>query len=74
MTRRLTPISRRDLIKRFRQLGWEGPRPGGKHAFMAKGQHKVRIPNQGETGVDLLKTILKQAGISREDWLAKPSA
>ncbi|MDE0232092.1 MAG: type II toxin-antitoxin system HicA family toxin [bacterium] len=70
MTRRLTPISRRALIKRFRRLGWEGPRTGAKQDFMVKGQRKVRIPNphRRDVGVDLLYTILKQAGICRETW------
>ena len=71
MSRRLTPITRRDLVKGFRQFGWEGPKRGTKHDFMAKGRQKVRIPNvrPGDIGVDLLDTILKQAGISREEWL-----
>ena len=70
MSRRLTPISRRDLIKRFRSLGWEGPRSGGRHAYMVKGRRKVPIPNPhaGDVGVGLIKTILKHAGISREEW------
>ncbi len=39
---------------------------------MAKGDDSVVIPNshRGEDiGVDLLIKILKQAGISRDDWL-----
>jgi predicted RNA binding protein YcfA (HicA-like mRNA interferase family) len=39
---------------------------------MAKGDDSVIIPNshRGEDiGVDLLTKVLKQAGISREDWL-----
>ncbi len=39
---------------------------------MKKGKLKVRVPNpHGEDiGVDLLKRILRQAGISEEEWLA----
>lgn len=71
MSRRLTPVSRRDLIKRLRRLGWEGPKAGAKHDFMVKGRRIVRIPNphRRDVGVDLLDTILKQAGIRRETWL-----
>ena len=63
--------SRRDLIKRFRELGFEGPMTGGHHAFMIKGALKVRIPNphQADIGVALLKEILRQAGISDDEWL-----
>ena len=31
------PIKRRDLIRYFRKLGWEGPYAGGKHEYMVKG-------------------------------------
>ena len=67
---RLGPIKRRDLIRYLRLIGFEGPYSGGKHQFMAKGSHKIRIPNPhgSEIGVSLLKEILRQAGISTEDW------
>ncbi len=62
--------TRRQLIERFQQLGWDGPRSGGKHQFMVKGQHKVRIPNphRGNIEIGLLSYILEQAGINKDDW------
>lgn len=62
--------SRRDLIRRFRELGFDGPMSGGRHAFMIKGRLKVRIPNphDDDIGVALLREILRQAGISDEEW------
>ncbi|MDE0492647.1 MAG: type II toxin-antitoxin system HicA family toxin [Acidimicrobiaceae bacterium] len=71
MSRRLVPVSRSELIKRFRNLGWEGPRSGKRHDFMHEGNKKVRIPNphKGDIGVDLLANVLRQARISREEWL-----
>ena len=71
---RLTPISRTDLIKRFRLMGWEGPFSGGRHAHMVKSDIQVSIPNphgSDDIGVNLLKLILSQAGISREEWLRR---
>ena len=64
------PVSRRELIRRFKALGFEGPIAGAKHAFMRKGELKVRIPNphRGDIDISLLKEILRQAGISRTDW------
>ncbi len=53
-------------------MGFDGPFPGSKHAVMARGDDSVVIPNshRGEDiGVVLLTKILKQAGISRDDWL-----
>jgi len=66
-----TVISRRELIRKFRALGYIGPFSGGKHQFMVKGRQKIRIPNphkRGEIGVGLLKKILRQANIKNEEW------
>ncbi|HHY93984.1 MAG TPA: type II toxin-antitoxin system HicA family toxin [Firmicutes bacterium] len=65
------PITRRELIARLRALGFEGPFSGGRHLFMKKAQLKVRVPNPhhgGDVGVGLLREILRQAGISPDDW------
>ncbi|MFN4071408.1 MAG: hypothetical protein ACK4HT_07635 [Thermus caldifontis] len=39
---------------------------------MVRGSVRLVLPNphRGEIGVDLLKRILKQAGIEEEEWLA----
>jgi len=67
---RLGPTKRRDLIRHFRQLGFEGPFSGGRHQFMVRGEVTVRIPNPhtGDIGKELLARILRQAGISSEAW------
>ena len=66
----LKPVSRRELIRRFKKLGFEGPLSGGKHAFMRKESLTVRIPNPhgSDIGIYLLKEILKQAHINSLDW------
>ena len=66
----LSGISRRDLIKKFKSLDFEGPLTGGKHQFMTKGNLKVRIPNphQSDISVGLVKQILRQANISDAGW------
>lgn len=66
----MKPISRRELIKRLRSLGFEGPNSGGRHSFRRNGQLKLRVPNPHESdiSVPLLKEILRQAGISEENW------
>lgn len=70
---KLTSISWRDLVSRLRELGFEGPLSGGKHPFMVKGDLVLTIPNphRREIGIDLLSRILKQAKISREEWLGE---
>ncbi len=65
------PIKRRELVKKFRMLGYGGPYSGGRHQFMVKGDLKIRIPNPhgaGDISDALLRQILQQAGISRADW------
>lgn len=64
------PIKRRDLIAALRKLGWTGPESGGRHQYMRKGALTLTIPNShhGDIGVSLLKLVLSQAGITRQEW------
>jgi predicted RNA binding protein YcfA (HicA-like mRNA interferase family) len=64
------PISRKDLIQCFKLLGFSGPYSGGKHQFMVRENVTVRIPNphRGDIGLELLKRILRQAGIGKDEW------
>jgi len=64
------PISRREMIRRLRELGWIGPFPGGKHPIMQKNDQTVHIPNPHGNDIDwsLTKRILKQAKIEVDDW------
>jgi predicted RNA binding protein YcfA (HicA-like mRNA interferase family) len=68
----IRPISLRELIYYLRQCGFDGPYPGGKHQVMRKSPFKVTIPNkhQGDLSVPFVLKLLKQAGISREEWEA----
>ena len=63
-------LSRKDLIRKFRALGYAGPFSGGKHQFMIKGSQKIRItnPHVGDISASLIKEILRQANISSEEW------
>ncbi len=65
------PVSRRELIRRLRHLGFSGPISGGDHHFVKKGSLKVRIPNphrSTDISGPLLCEILRQAGITRGEW------
>ena len=68
---KLSPVSRQELIRRLRSLGWSGPFSGTKHQHMVKGNVQLTIPNpHGKAiGVGLLKMLLNEAGISRDEWL-----
>ena len=67
---RVGPISRQDLIRYLRVLGFDGPYSGGNHQFMVRGDVTVRIPNphRGDISTELLVRLLRQAGISRTAW------
>jgi len=42
---KLVPLSRKKLIKKLRNLGFDGPLPATRHEYMMKGGHKIFIPN-----------------------------
>lgn len=42
---RLSPVSRRQLIQRLQQLGFEGPYTGGRHEFMLNEARRLILPN-----------------------------
>ena len=70
---RFAPVSWRELVQRLRDLGFEGPYAGGRHPQMRRGDVTVIIPNphEGDIGVGLLQRLLREAGISREEWLGE---
>jgi len=67
----LRPVSRAQLIRQLRVLGFIGPFSGGHHAFMSRGDIDVRMPNphDKDIGVPLLRRILEQADVSRSEWM-----
>ncbi len=66
----LKPVKRRLLIKKLNAIGFEGPFSGGKHEYMVNGAHRIFIPNphKGEIGVVLLKLIIKELGITFDEF------
>ena len=69
---RLVPVSQKDLVKRLRLLGWQGPEYRSDHPFLLKEDSpplKIPNPHSRDISVDLLKKVLKQANISRSEWL-----
>lgn len=65
------PVSWKQLVKRLKELGFEGPFSGGNHPYMIKGEFVLTLPNphKKDIGVDLLSRILRQAGIKKQEWL-----
>jgi predicted RNA binding protein YcfA (HicA-like mRNA interferase family) len=67
---RIGPVSRRELVQRLSRLGFDGPFRGGRHEFMVRRDVRLILPNphRQELSTDLLVRILRQAGVSREEW------
>ncbi|MGA3112807.1 MAG: type II toxin-antitoxin system HicA family toxin [Syntrophobacteraceae bacterium] len=68
---KIPPCSRQELIRKLKQLGFNGPYPGGRHSYMKRGSFRLTIPNPHGDQIDpvLIKVILRQMKISPEDWL-----
>ena len=64
------PISRRELIRRLRKLGWQGPFAGKRHQHMTQTGKRIPIPNphRGDLDWSLVSVLLRQAGIRAEEW------
>jgi hypothetical protein len=64
------PISRTNLIAAFRRAGFSGPHAGKKHQVMVRLGSKLRVPNphRGDISTGLLNRILREAGITRDEW------
>lgn len=68
----LHPVSRRELIRKLRLLGFEGPFPGGKHQWMRRDGLRMTIPNPhgGKIDPGLIRRMLRHAGISLDEWVS----
>lgn len=70
---KLKSVSHNELVRGLKTFGFEGPLSGGKHLYMLKGNLRLTIPNphRQKIGIDLLMRILRQAGITKEEWIDK---
>lgn len=68
---KIPPCSRDELVRKLKRLGFEGPYPGGRHSYLKRGRYRQTIPNPhgGQIDSAFIKEILRQAGISEDDWL-----
>ncbi len=71
---KLTPLKPIEVVRKMKKFGFHGPFAGGRHVHMVNKEKKLIIPipyHQGkDIGVGLISTILKEANISREQWLS----
>lgn len=67
---KLNPCSRRELVRKLRAAGFQGPHPGGRHEWMEKGSTWITVPNPhgGNVDVALLRRLLRQVGLTIKEW------
>lgn len=70
---KLSPLKADQVIRKLRKLGYEGPIAGGRHSRMIHSKRGTIIPIPMHGGKDisvgLLRAILREAGVSPEEWL-----
>ena len=59
-----------EALKAPQRLGFEKVRQSGSHVVARKGARRCIIPMHGELKVDTLTGLLRQAGVSVEDFVA----
>lgn len=70
---RLAPLKPQEVVRKLKNLGFEGPFPGGRHRRMVdpKTGRVVPIPfhKGSDVSVGLICEIISELGITRDDWL-----
>lgn len=70
MGRDLRLLSGPEAVKKFQRAGWAVMRQKGSHVMLTKPgyQWTLSIPQHDELGPGLLRKLLKQTGISVEEF------
>lgn len=65
----LRPLRPREVTRKLERAGFQLTRQRGSHARYAKGSRGVTVPiHPGDVPVPIIRSILKQAGLSEEQW------
>ena len=62
-------VSGGDAVKALRRLGFTVTRQEGSHIRMTKARFHVAVPNHREILPKTLQTLLRQAGVSLEEFV-----
>ena len=68
---RITPTDWRTLVRVFEAAGFRTDRVAGSHVIMSKPgiSRPVVIPKYAEVGLDIIRSNMRTAGMSRERYL-----
>lgn len=67
---KLPRISGNEAIKALERIGFSRVRQSGSHVFMRRGTDSCVVPTHAELKVGTLAGVLRQAGVSAEDFIA----
>ncbi|GMR04419.1 MAG: type II toxin-antitoxin system HicA family toxin [Thermodesulfobacteriota bacterium] len=70
MGKGLKPCSGSEAVSKLAKVGWTVARQKGSHVMMIKEgyQYTLSIPQHKELGPGILRKIIKQAGVSVEEF------
>lgn len=66
---RLANISGREAIRAFEQAGFRVVRTRGDHVYMDNGVRTISVPNHRNVKVGTLRSIIRQAGMTVDEFL-----
>ena len=67
---KLPRISGAEIMKALQRLGFEIARQRGSHIIMRRGSSGCVVPNHREVKVGTLAGVLRQAGVSAEEFMS----
>ncbi len=67
---KLPRISGSEIVKTLQRLGFEIARQRGSHIIMRRGASGCVVPNHREVKVGTLAGVLRQAGVSAEEFIS----
>lgn len=68
---KLSNISGKDAVKTFQKMGWQQIGQVGSHVVMVKPEMRVNlsIPQHKELSVGTLRALIRNAGVSVDEFL-----
>jgi len=67
---KLPRISGSEIVRALQRLGFEVARQRGSHIIMRRGASGCVVPNHREVKVGTLAGVLRQAGVSAEEFIS----
>lgn len=70
MGKELKPCSGAAAVRKFQKAGWTVARQKGSHVMLTKPDYQwtLSIPQHSELGLGLLRKLIRQAGLTIEEF------